>query len=168
MTIENVDEPYGCGITSSKVPEEKMYKNPSVTCDICILSEIKDKMCILLIKRKNPPFKNSYALPGGFLEIDKEETLEETAERELREETGVRDVRLKQLKTYGDPDRDPRKRVITVVFYATVNYNYEKDRVKAGDDAKEAKWFSLKHLPKLAFDHAKIIVDLKKKISQYE
>lgn len=140
------------------------YKKPSVTVDICICTIIDNKLKILLIKRKNWPFKGHWALPGGFLEIDAKETLEETALRELKEETGLENVYLEQLKTYGDPDRDPRLRVISVAYYALIPYD-NLGNVKAGSDAKEADWFSISGLTKnLAFDHAAIITDLIKRL----
>jgi 8-oxo-dGTP diphosphatase len=139
------------------------YKKPSVTCDICICTIKDNTLQLLLIKRKYPPFQNSFSLPGGFLEIDKEETLEETAKRELEEETGLKDIYFEQLKTYGDPERDPRMRVITVAYFALVPYD-KLNEIKAGDDAKEAKWFDINKLPPLAFDHKTIIKDLKERL----
>ena len=90
---------------------------------------------------------------GGFVNID--ESLETAAKRELQEETNVQDVYLEQLYTFGDPGRDPRTRVITVVYFALLDS--ERLQVKAGDDAANVGWFSVYHLPDLAFDHAKIL-----------
>jgi len=87
------------------------------------------------------------------MEID--ETLEETASRELEEETGLKSVELKQFRTFSQVDRDPRKRVVTTVFYGTVPL--ENDAVKGGDDAEKAEWFDLDNLPPLGFDHSQII-----------
>ena len=144
----------------------KGYKDPSVTVDICICSIIEDDLKILLIKRKHPPFRDCWAIPGGFLEVPKKETLEETAARELREETSLKDIYIEQLKTYGDPGRDPRKRVITVAHFALVPFEaLQKQKIEARDDAKEAKWFSLRKLPELAFDHKKILKDLLERIT---
>jgi 8-oxo-dGTP diphosphatase len=137
------------------------YKDPSVTVDICICTIFNNDLKILLIKRKHPPYRNRWAIPGGFLEVPKRETLEETAARELREETCLKDIYIEQLKTYGNPDRDPRKRVITVAYFALVPYNSLKtQKIEGKDDAKEAKWFSLRKLPPLAFDHKVITKDL--------
>jgi 8-oxo-dGTP diphosphatase len=108
---------------------------------------------ILLIKRKNDPFKNQYALPGGFPEMD--ELLENAAKRELFEESGLKGVELTQLAAFDAIGRDPRDRNIAVAFYGfTSSLN---STLKAGDDAAEAKWFPLNALPPLAFDHADII-----------
>jgi 8-oxo-dGTP diphosphatase len=94
-----------------------------------------------------------WALPGGFVNL--EESLEEGARRELEEETGVRDVYLEQLYTFGDPDRDPRERVITVAYYALVPTD-EID-IQAGTDAEGVSWFGMEELPELAFDHQAIL-----------
>ena len=110
-------------------------------------------MEILLIQRKNPPFQGMWALPGGFMEID--ETLEETAARELEEETGLKNVDLKQLKTFSQVDRDPRTRLVTVVFYGMVSL--ENSDAKGSDDAERAEWFAVDNLPPLGFDHGQII-----------
>ena len=137
------------------------YEKPSVTVDICICTIICNKLKILLIKRKHAPFRGMWAIPGGFLEIQKGETLEETAARELKEETCLENIYVEQLKTYGDPGRDPRTRVVTVVYFALIPYSALKAQViKAEDDAEEYKWAPLRKLPKLAFDHNKILKDL--------
>ena len=94
------------------------YPHPAVTTDIVIFTIRQDELKVLLIKRALPPHKNQWALPGGFINLD--ESLEEGARRELEEETSVKDVYLEQLYTFGEPERDPRERVITVAFYALV------------------------------------------------
>ncbi len=129
------------------------YERPSVAVDIVVFTIKDDDLKVLLIKRGVEPFKGMWALPGGFIRMN--ETLEESALRELEEETGVRDVYLEQLYTFGDPKRDPRTRVISVTYMAIVDSS--KIKLKATTDAKEAKWFSVYKLPKLAFDHKKII-----------
>ncbi len=106
---------------------------------------------VLLIKRKNQPFKGSWALPGGH--VEKAELLVKAAERELFEETGVEVKGLKQFGVFDAIDRDPRRRTITVAFCGEA----KSGKTKAGSDAKEAKWFSFNRLPKLAFDHDEII-----------
>ena len=140
------------------------YEKPSVTVDICICTQKHRDIYILLIKRKYPPFQDRWAIPGGFVSIEKKETLEQTAARELKEETGLENIYTEQLKTYGDPDRDPRMRIITVAYYALVSSKVILDQEKttiAGDDAKEYKWFSLTRPPEeLAFDHKRILSDL--------
>ena len=138
------------------------YKKPSVTIDIAVCSIINNDLKVLLIKRKFPPYRNCRAIPGGFVDIEKKESLENSAIRELKEETGLKDIYFEQLKTYGDPDRDPRMRIITVVYFALVPYDKLKNqKIKAQDDADSAQWFSLRKLPEnLAFDHKKILNDL--------
>jgi 8-oxo-dGTP diphosphatase len=129
------------------------YEKPSVTVDVVILTLRSQRLDVLLVKRKHWPGEGMWAIPGGFVEPD--ESLEEGARRELEEETGVRDVYLEQVYTFGDPQRDPRGRVITVVYYALI----PPDSVKpiAGDDAAVAQWFPAYALPPLAFDHEKIL-----------
>lgn len=129
------------------------YERPSVTVDVVILTLRDGRLKVLLVKRKRWPFEGMWAIPGGFVNPD--ESLEEAATRELKEETGVGDVYLEQLYTFGDPGRDPRTRVITVAFYALMRSDHL--RLRAADDAAEAKWFPLYDLPELAFDHRKIL-----------
>lgn len=129
------------------------HENPLVTVDILILTVEKDSLKIILIKRNKEPFKNAWAIPGGF--IEKNETLEQAALRELMEETGVKNIYLEQLYTFGDPKRDPRGRVVTVAYFALIPSN--KIRLSFSADAAQARWFSTGNLPNLAFDHEKII-----------
>ncbi|MBN1314880.1 MAG: NUDIX hydrolase [Anaerolineales bacterium] len=130
------------------------YERPSVTVDVVIFSFFDSQFQVLLIKRGRWPFQGSWALPGGF--VDMNETLQAAALRELEEETGVTDVYLEQLYTFGDPGRDPRTRVISVVYLAFVPAGLVKPR--AGDDADDARWWSINSLPEeLAFDHAEIL-----------
>ena len=118
-------------------PED--HPRPSVTVDVIIFTLRDDDLQALLIRRKRPPFAGMWAVPGGFVSVD--ESLEEAALRELEEETGVRDVYLEQLYTFGDVARDPRGRVITVAYFALV----PADAVhpQAGDDASETRWWSV-------------------------
>jgi 8-oxo-dGTP diphosphatase len=134
------------------------YPRPSVTVDIIIICKFEDKMKILLIQRGNEPFKNKWAFPGGFIEMD--ETLEESAVRELHEETGLQEVRLHQFGTYGDPGRDPRGRTVSVVFYGFTDIR--NSLVAGSDDAKNAGWFGMNEIPDMAFDHNTILSDLLK------
>ena len=129
------------------------YPQPSVTVDVVIFSLREEDLQVLLIRRGHPPFEEMWAIPGGFVGI--EESLETAALRELEEETGVRDVYLEQLYTFGDPDRDPRGRVITVAYFALVPA--EVVDPEAGTDADETGWWSIYDLPPLAFDHACIL-----------
>jgi len=131
----------------------QMPEKPSVTVDI-ILFTIKDEnLKVLLVKRAFDPFKDMWAIPGGFTLVN--ESLEDAAKRELSEETNVKDVYLEQLYTFGEPKRDPRTRVITVAYFALVNS--EKFKLKASTDVKDVRWFSVYELPQLAFDHKKIL-----------
>jgi len=142
--------------------DSSAYKSPSVTVDICICAIFNNEIQVILIKRKFPPFRGHWAIPGGFVNVEDNEDLETTALRELNEETGLKDIYLEQLKTYGDPYRDSRKRIITVAHFALIPYGKLKGQtIKADDDAREVKWFSLRKLPdELAFDHEKILSDL--------
>ena len=129
------------------------YPRPSVTVDLVIFTIAEDDLKVLLIRRGQEPFKGRWALPGGFVEID--ESLEEAAARELKEEVGVTNVYLEQLYTFGDTKRDPRGRVISVSYFALVDA--ERQRIVAASDAADAKWRSVFAPPELAFDHAKIL-----------
>ena len=129
------------------------YPHPAVTTDVVLFTIREQRLKLLLIKRAGPPFAGSWALPGGFLEID--EDPETCAQRELKEETGIQDVYVEQLYTFGRPDRDPRERVISVVYYALVPT--ERLHPKADSDAAETGWFALDALPGLAFDHQEVI-----------
>lgn len=123
-----------------------------VTVDVVLFTIRERQLHLLLIKRLAKPFENRYALPGGFVQED--ESLDAAAMRELREETGVRDVYLEQLYTFGDPKRDPRGRVVTVAYYALAPHN---QALQAGTDASDAAWFPVREQPPLAFDHRKIV-----------
>jgi 8-oxo-dGTP diphosphatase len=131
----------------------KDYPCPSVTVDVIIFALREGDLQVLLIRRRNPPFKGMWAVPGGFVGID--ESLDNAALRELEEETGVHDVYLEQLYTFGDVHRDPRGRVITVAYFALVPASAIRPR--AGDEATEARWWPMHDLPPLAFDHTNIL-----------
>ena len=124
-----------------------------ITVDIVIFSVRNGSLQVLLVKRGVPPFEGQHAIPGGFIRED--ESPEEAAQRELYEETGVRNVFLEQLYTFGDPKRDPRGRVVTITYYALIAS--DKLSVVAGADAADASWFPVAGLPPLAFDHRKIL-----------
>jgi 8-oxo-dGTP diphosphatase len=109
---------------------------------------------VLLIKRKYEPFKNCWAIPGGF--VLENESFEDAVKRELQEETGVEVNYLEQLYSFGEPNRDPRQRVISVAYFALVNSTHFS-ALKASTDAEEAQWFPINKLPALAFDHKKIL-----------
>jgi 8-oxo-dGTP diphosphatase len=123
-----------------------------VTVDIVIFTIQSGVLKVLLVKRRIPPFAGKFAIPGGFVHED--EDLDRAALRELQEETGVSDVYLEQLYSFGDPGRDPRGRVITVAYFALISADRQ---LKAGTDAAEAAWWAIDTLPALAFDHASIL-----------
>ncbi len=130
------------------------YPHPAVAADVALFRRTADgRLQLLLIQRGHDPYAGLWALPGGFVDID--EDLEDAARRELTEETGLQADELTQLQTFGRPGRDPRERVISVVFFGFADPS-ESDP-KAGDDAAQAKWFDIDELPELAFDHAEII-----------
>lgn len=123
-----------------------------IAVDIVIFTVQSSVLKVLLVKRKIEPYKGQFAIPGGFV-LDNE-SLDAAALRELEEETGVRDVYLEQLYTFGEPKRDPRGRVVSVAYFALIS----PDRpLRAGTDASEADWWSMNDLPSLAFDHGAIL-----------
>ena len=124
-----------------------------VTVDIVIFALRDWELQVLLIQRGLPPFEGRWALPGGFVRDG--ESLEEAARRELAEESGVRDVYLEQLYTFGEPARDPRGRVVTVAYYALLTT--EIAPLVAGTDAGAARWMPARAHPPLAFDHEDIL-----------
>lgn len=128
------------------------FPNIAVDCVIFGLDKSAD-LRVLLIQRALTPFKSKWALPGGF--VLPNETLDAAAQRELEEETGVKNVFIEQLYTFGALDRDPRGRIISVAYYALVNLQIHPPT--AASDAEAAQWFSIKELPSLAFDHAQIL-----------
>ncbi len=131
------------------------HERPALTIDCVVfgLDLSESTLKVLLIERKLAPFKNVYALPGGF--VQRNETIEQAALRELSEETGITNVFLEQLYTFGDPKRDPRGWIVTVAYYALVSP--EQHIVRAASDAHSAAWIPLKEMPALAFDHGKIL-----------
>ena len=132
------------------------HPRPSVTVDVVLFTFSEGELRTLLIQRAGPPFAGQWALPGGFVRMD--ESLDDAAQRELLEETGVRDVYLEQLYTFGEPGRDPRGRVITVVYFALLSEDQAARMVvRGGDDAQDARWWNVDALPDLAFDHKPIV-----------
>ncbi|MCI5083337.1 MAG: NUDIX hydrolase [Saprospiraceae bacterium] len=132
------------------MPYTYEYPRPALTVDCVIFGmDASSDLKVLLIQRAHEPFKDQWALPGGF--VDMKEDLEAAALRELEEETGVKDVFIEQLYTFGAPGRDPRGRVVSVAYYALVNL--DEHPVQAASDARNVNWFSQENMPKLAFDH---------------
>ena len=128
------------------------FPRPAVTVDIIIFRLSDDTPELLLIERGNDPYKGQWALPGGF--VDKDEALEHAAARELEEETGLTNILLTQMHTFGNPGRDPRGHTIAVVY---VGYLTDEAEAKAGDDAARVEWFKIDQLPPMAFDHNMIV-----------
>lgn len=131
------------------------YPRPALTVDCVVfgLDLLNKNLKILLIQRKLEPFRERWALPGGFVQID--ETLEEAAGRELQEETGLAGIYLEQLAAFSAVGRDPRDRVVTVAFLALVKMN--NLQLQADTDASDAAWFDFDNCPELAFDHEDIL-----------
>jgi len=132
------------------------YPRPAVSADVVVL----DRDAILLIQRKKDPFAGSWALPGGFMDMD--ESADAAAIRELKEETGLVVESVQQIGAYSTVDRDPRGRVVTIAFLATAS---QSDHIAAADDAADVRWFPINALPELAFDHAKIVADAMERFS---
>lgn len=142
-------------------------ERPSVTVDIVVVAKLDARPEVLLVKRKKSPFEGCWALPGGFVEPN--EPLEAAARRELREETGIRLLGLKQLHTFGDPGRDPRGWTISVAFLTLPDRGaVESWQLRAGSDAGDVGWFELDRLPELAFDHAVILAHARQAIEADE
>ena len=130
------------------------YPRPALTVDIVVFTLRANSLQVLLIQRAGEPYRGKWALPGGFVHI--EEDLETAARRELEEETGLFDAYLEQFHTFGAPQRDPRGRVVTIAYYALIPAKAPIWSA-GGSDAAQARWFPICDLPKLAFDHDKII-----------
>lgn len=135
------------------MPHTYQYPRAALTVDCVVFGFDDGELKVLLIQRALEPFKGKWALPGGFVRV--EETIDAAARRELGEEAGLKNVFLEQLYTFGTVDRDPRERVVSVAHYALVKLSDHK--VEAATDAANAEWFPVSDLPKLAFDHAKIV-----------
>lgn len=130
------------------------YERPSVTVDVVIFTLISQELHVLLVQRRRWPFEGFWAIPGGFINMD--ESLEAAARRELAEETGLHDVYLEQLYTFGDVGRDPRTRVISVAYIALVRADTQK--IQVSDESTDVRWFPVSELPEaLAFDHEQVL-----------
>ncbi|MDD2583428.1 MAG: NUDIX domain-containing protein [Bacteroidales bacterium] len=143
------------------------YPRPAVTTDCVVFGFDGQEINVLLVERGSEPFKGKFALPGGFLEPN--ETLEECAQRELLEETGIDSINLRQFAVFSDLERDPRTRVISVMFYGLLAPKaMESDSIKSGSDAVSLKWLKLEHAmnnTSLAFDHKEAIVKAKEALA---
>jgi 8-oxo-dGTP diphosphatase len=130
------------------------YERPGLTVDCVVFGVDLEpaSLNVMLIERDLDPFAGMWAIPGGF--VRNGESLDVAALRELKEETGIEDVFLEQLYSFGDPKRDPRGWVVSIAYYALVSP--ERHPVQASTDAREARWFAVNELPRLAFDHAEI------------
>ena len=130
------------------------FPRPRLTVDCVIFGlDESSRLKVLLIKRGHDPYMGKWALPGGFVDMD--EPLEEAALRELREKTSISDVFIEQLYTVGSPNRDPRGRVVTIVYFALINLAAHK--ISADSDTQDVRWFPSDELPRLAFDHKDIM-----------
>ena len=129
------------------------HPRPALTVDCVVFGFDEGDLKVMLIQRNAAPFEGKWALPGGFVQMD--ETLETAALRELQEETGLKNIFLEQLYSFGDIHRDPRERVVSVAYYALVKLS--DYRLQAASDARQAAWFSVADVPSLAFDHNKIL-----------
>jgi len=130
------------------------YPRAALTVDAVVFVRKENNTFVLLIQRGNEPFKDQWALPGGFVDMD--ETLEQACIRELEEETGLKVNKMNQFRAYDAINRDPRHRTISIVFSVELE---EKQTVSGGDDASKAEWFPINNLPQLAFDHQLILND---------
>lgn len=130
------------------------YPRPMLTVDMLLLSEKKDDIFVLLVRRKNDPFKGKWAFPGGF--VEEGEMMQTAALRELKEETGFTTDCIEQFRAYSDGYRDPRGWSVTVVYFGWLD---KQEKPHPGDDAMDARWFSLDDLPDMAFDHWEIVMD---------
>lgn len=135
------------------MPHTYDHPRPALAVDCVVFGLDEGDLKVMLVKRGVEPFQGKWALPGGFVRPD--ETLEQAALRELAEETGLREVYLEQLYTFGDLDRDPRGRVVSVAYYALVAMAGRA--IKAATDAAQAAWFAINDVPGLAFDHERIL-----------
>lgn len=130
------------------------YPHPALTADVVLFAVGEDDLKVLLVQRGKPPFEGAWAFPGGFVNVG--EAPRDAARRELEEETNITEVLLEQLHAFGEPGRDPRGHVVSVVYLA-VTLMDARPRGEAGSDAAQARWWSVDDLPPLAFDHADVL-----------
>ncbi|GAB4110943.1 MAG: NUDIX domain-containing protein [Roseiflexaceae bacterium] len=141
-------------IEMAETYDPSRYDRPSVTVDVVIFTLLEKKLHVLLVKRRRWPHEGQWAIPGGFINMD--ESLEQAARRELEEETGVRDIYLEQLYTFGEPKRDPRTRIISVAYFAIIRA--DRQTLRVSEESTDVRWFPVEALPgRLAFDHDEIL-----------
>jgi len=131
----------------------RLVRGHAIAVDVVLFTIQAGRLKVLLVKRQQAPYRGAWALPGGI--VGPEESVDDAALRELQEETNIGNVYLEQLYTFGEPNRDPRGRVITVSYYALVNW--QQFQLKARKRVSQADWFAVKRLPELAFDHRRIV-----------
>lgn len=131
----------------------------AVSTDVVIFTIRDARLAVLLIRRSREPYASSWALPGGW--VAPRETLDDCASRMLAEKTGIDDVYLEQLFTFGGPERDPRGRVVSVAYYALVPY----DRLRRAERAGQVAWHEVDALPELAFDHREMVAMAQRRLS---
>ena len=140
-------------LTKHAPPPTKLVGGHAIAVDVVLFTIQAGTLKVLLVKRQQPPYRGAWALPGGI--VGPEESVDDAALRELQEETNIANIYLEQLYTFGEPARDPRGRVITVAYYALVNW--QQFQLKARQRVSQADWFAVKRLPELAFDHRRIV-----------
>ena len=138
------------------------YPHFALTVDAVIFSISNEGLDVLLTRRAHEPFKDRWAFAGGYCNID--ESIDNAVYRELAEETNISNVSLKRFDIFDGIDRDPRERTVSVVYYGFINGS--KEPIKAGDDAKDAKWFPINKLPELAFDHSQILKKILERVQK--
>jgi 8-oxo-dGTP diphosphatase len=154
LALELPDGRRGRVVVVAGTEDSGTYSRPMLTVDVVALAGAKASLSVLLVQRGNPPFRGSWALPGGF--VEEGEQVIEAAPRELAEETGLRTGELQLLGVYDTPGRDPRGWTVSVAYLARIQSEVS---VAGADDASDARWFALGSLPELAFDHALILAD---------
>ncbi|HKA89365.1 MAG TPA: NUDIX domain-containing protein [Haliangiales bacterium] len=144
------------------MPYTYEHPRPALTVDCVVFAHDpgEGELRLLLIRRALAPFQGRWALPGGFVRVG--ESVDDAARRELREEAGLDEPYLEQLYTFGEPDRDPRERVVTIAYYALVRLGGHE--VHGATDASDAAWFGVSDLPPLAFDHERIVETARKRL----
>lgn len=138
-----------CVIITQTIKSFDNYKNPSLAIDLVVFGYHEERLSVMLLNRKEAPFRNSWTLPGGFLQMT--ETFSDTCDRVLKTKLGITNLYLEQLYSFDAVDRDPRGRVISVTYFALVNPT--QFEIVAGSMANDVKWFEIKELPQLGFDH---------------